>query len=63
MSYNPDLPSSYDAWKLAYPPEWDNEPEEYYGPTQCEECRHTWNAHGETECEECGSQDLTSLDD
>jgi hypothetical protein len=63
MSYNPDLPPGYDAWKLAYPPEWDNELEEHYGPTQCDKCRHTWDACGETECEECGSQDLTSLDD
>jgi hypothetical protein len=51
MSYNPDLPPGY------------NEPEEHYGPTQCEECRHTWNACGESKCEECGSHDLTSLDD
>jgi hypothetical protein len=63
----------YDAWKLAYPPHWDDEPEEeedgppeeeaqaLSGPTQCLDCHHVWDADEETVCEQCGSEDIESL--
>jgi hypothetical protein len=68
------LPPGYDAWKLAYPPHWDDEPEEddgwlpedeevqaLSGPTQCLDCDHVWEADEETVCEECGSDRIEYL--
>lgn len=63
MSYN--MPPGYDDWKLAYPPHWDDEPEEeeetFDGLTQCLDCGHIWDADQETECEKCGSDALTGV--
>lgn len=65
----------YDAWKLAYPPHWDDEPEEedederqeeeaqpLGGPVRCLDCGYTWNTSEETVCEECGSDHIESLE-
>jgi hypothetical protein len=69
------LSPGYDAWKLAYPPHWDDEPEEeederqeegesqaLSGSARCLDCGHVWNADEETACEECGSDHIESLD-
>lgn len=71
MSYN-QLPPGYDAWKLAYPPHWDHEPEEeekeseeepetFSGLMQCLDCHHIWDADEESACEHCGSDAIASI--
>ena len=72
MSYN-QLPPGYDGWKLAYPPHWDNEPEEeaseedepetLSGLTRCLDCGHVWDADEESTCEHCGSDAIASFSD
>lgn len=56
----------YDAWKLSYPPHWDNEPEEgelpfFDGLTQCFDCGHLWDADQESTCEHCGSDAIAGV--